>query len=234
MKETCIAPAKAEVSFEYGAGFSQLMLRIDASALQNTLSALVGWPVGREIEFSASASLDSPRILYLRRMIDYLAGELDCGADNIPELALAEFEQLVLVSFLAANTHNFSHLLENRSARAGPWQIKAAEDYIEANWSRPIYVEEIAKATGASARSLFQAFKKARGCSPMEFVKSVRLKHARRLLLAGDESTTVTAVGYLCGFHNMGHFARNYLAAFGELPSETLASGKRGGFDGAS
>ena len=80
------------------------------------------------------------------------------------------------------------------------WQLRAAEDYIELNWNRPIYVEDIAKATGASARTIFQAFREKRGCSPMEFAKSIRLKQARRLLQTPDEATTVTGVGSICGF----------------------------------
>jgi len=30
-------------------------------------------------------------------------------------------------------------------------------------------------------------------------------------------------VAFNCGFGNLGHFAREYREAFGELPSETLA-----------
>jgi transcriptional regulator GlxA family with amidase domain len=61
----------------------------------------------------------------------------------------------------------------------------------------------------------------------MEFAKSIRLKQARRLLQTPDETTSVTAVGFLCGFQNIGHFARDYQKAFGELPSSTLASARR-------
>ena len=183
--------------------------------------------MNRNIEFLAPSRLQNPRLLYLRSAIEFLVGTLDRDPDNIPALALAEFEQLLMVSFLGANPHNHSHLLERRPPNVGGWQLRAAEDYIEANWNRPIYVEDIAKATGASARTIFQAFRDKRGCSPMEFAKSIRLKQARRLLQTPDETTTVTGVGSLCGFQNIGHFARGYQKAFGELPSATLLSAKR-------
>jgi len=37
-----------------------------------------------------------------------------------------------------------------------------------------------------------------------------------------EESTTVTGVAFACGFSNLGHFANDYRATFGELPSDTL------------
>jgi transcriptional regulator GlxA family with amidase domain len=61
----------------------------------------------------------------------------------------------------------------------------------------------------------------------MEYVKSVRLKQAHRLLQESDTATSVTGVALLCGFNNVGHFARHYRDAFGELPSKTLLTAKR-------
>ena len=61
----------------------------------------------------------------------------------------------------------------------------------------------------------------------MAFAKMVRLKHARQLLSAPDAETTVTSVAFVCGFGNLGHFARDYREAFGERPSTTLAKAAR-------
>ena len=51
----------------------------------------------------------------------------------------------------------------------------------------------------------------------------VRLEHARELLVSGDVGVTVTAATFKCNFANLGHFAKDYRAAFGELPSETIS-----------
>ena len=56
-----------------------------------------------------------------------------------------------------------------------PWQVRRAEQFIEANWDQPITIEAVVAATNVSARSLFSAFKAGRGYSPMDFVKRVRL-----------------------------------------------------------
>jgi transcriptional regulator GlxA family with amidase domain len=104
-----------------------------------------------------------------------------------------------------------------------PWQVRRVEEYIESNWNQPITVDALAAAAGASARSIFKAFRDARQCSPMAFVKGIRLGHARRMLQRPEQVTSVVSVAFACGFLNPGHFARDYRLAFGELPSATLA-----------
>jgi AraC-like DNA-binding protein len=150
-------------------------------------------------------------------LVDQLGG-VDC---TIPSLALAELEQSIMVSFLCGNRHNHSHLLDRTATRVAPWQVRRAEDYIEANWDQPITVEALAAATGASARSIFHVFKESRGYSPMAFLKQVRLRQARRMLMMPGPDASVTTVAIACGFSNLGHFAKDYDRMFGELPSVT-------------
>ena len=95
------------------------------------------------------------------------------------------------------------------------------------NWEYPITIEALASATETSARSLFANFKKDRGCSPMTFVKYIRLMRAQELLSDGAPGTSVSSVAHKCGFRNPGHFAKNYFLRFGELPSKTLKRAKR-------
>jgi hypothetical protein len=76
---------------------------------------------------------------------------------------LAELEQSVIVAFLCANRHDESHLLDREPMGAAPWQVRRAEEYIEAHWDQPITVDALAVATGASARSIFHFFNTSRG-----------------------------------------------------------------------
>jgi AraC-like DNA-binding protein len=221
-----LIPAGAEALVDRGAGHGELRLRIDAAALQAKLGALIGTHVVRNIEFDAPGS--GPELHRLRRILVFLAGQLDCEDARIPDQVQTEYEQLVMVSFLTANRHNFSHLLDRDQPAPGPWQVRLVEEYIEANWKTPLSIETLAAVTGGSARSIFKGFKEARGVSPMAFVKSVRLTHARRMLLALGDAASVIDVAFQCGFLNAGHFARDYRMAFGELPSETLRNTRRG------
>jgi AraC-like DNA-binding protein len=163
----------------------------------------------------------------LQRILLFLADQLDGAEAKIPDQVLAEYEQLVMVSFLTANRHNHSHLLDRAPRAPGPWQVRLVEEYIEANWRAPLDIETLAAVTGGSTRSIFKAFKEARGVSPMAFIKRVRLENARRALQRLDETMSVIDVASQCGFLSPGHFARDYRIAFGELPSETLRQSRR-------
>ena len=58
----------------------------------------------------------------------------------------------------------------------------------------------------------------------MDFVKRVRLRHARQKLSTPDVGTSVSAVAFECGFGNPGHFAGDYHHHFGERPSDTFGA----------
>jgi transcriptional regulator GlxA family with amidase domain len=105
------------------------------------------------------------------------------------------------------------------NARPG---LRVAEEYIRHNWNKPLSNNLLARMAGVSTRQYFKLFRQARGCTPAVFVKRVRLKHARSMLENAEINPSVTGVAFACGFSNLGHFARDYRQAFGELPSMTL------------
>jgi transcriptional regulator GlxA family with amidase domain len=117
-------------------------------------------------------------------------------------------------------------LIEPRSRPLTTWQVRRAEAYIESHWNEPITIARLARATAASARSIFYHFKNSRGQSPMSFVKQVRLEHARKMLESSGTNRSVTEIAVDCGFGNLGHFAGDYLKRFGERPSDTLKRGR--------
>jgi AraC-like DNA-binding protein len=220
--ETCILPPETLVTAAFSPGFEHFGLRIKAESLLSKLAALTDSTPSRKLEFNQVTRADHAAIGNLRRMLMFFATELDSG---MPALAITELEQALIVSFICSNRHNYSALLQDRTRSIASWQVRRAEEYIEAHWKQPITIEELVRVTSVSARSIFYQFKKDRGQSPMAFVKQVRLRHARDMLERADVSVTETA--YACGFSNLGHFARDYFNRFNELPSETIKRSKR-------
>lgn len=100
--------------------------------------------------------------------------------------------------------------------------MRKAAEFIEANLSEPIGIEEIVRASGASMRSLYAGFRRFRGTSPMEFLRTQRLKRVRDDLREASGSTTVSGVAARWGFYQFGRFAAQYRQLFGETPSATL------------
>jgi AraC-like DNA-binding protein len=221
-----VVPTEVTTTADFGAEFRQLILRVDENALIRKLSALIGVLPNKKIDFSFGTNVENHSLGALYRLVTYVVNELDNSQDPLPALVMAELEQAVLINFLLVNPHNFSGLLRQDAKTIAPWQVRRAEEYIEANWQDPVTIESIAEAVGASARSIFLSFRQARGYSPMGFVKTTRLRHARQRLLGAGPNTTVTGVALECGFQNMGHFAMNYRKLFGETPSDTLNKAK--------
>lgn len=206
------------------AEYERLNLCIDSVALDNLLSAMIGKTMNSPLKMDP---VPKSTILTgsLRDHVFFLARQA-CTAPTPPPLLLAEFEQALMMMFLHVNRHNYSHLLEQEPADAAPWQVRHAEEYIEANWNKPIRFEAIAATIGVSVPSLFATYRQSRGYSPMVFLRETRLRHARQMLQQPESSTTVAGVAFACGFGNYSRFERDYLRTFGDHPSQTLSHNK--------
>lgn len=220
-KEHSIIPPETPFDAACAPGFEQLVLRIEADSLLTKLGALIGATPSRKLVFDGMAPGHTPAIGNLRRLVSFFVAELDSMSVKTPALAIAELEQALIVSFICSNPSNYSHLLD-RAPQIATWQVRRAEEYIEAHWNKPITVETLARVTSASARSIFRHFRSSRGVSPLAFVKQVRLQRAKEMLERADLNPSVTETAVACGFGNFGHFASAYFKRFGERPSETI------------
>lgn len=133
--ETAVIPAGAEMFHQYGSNFEQFIFRVKPSALQAKLSAVVGMPIARNIEFVTPSRFANPSLQRLRRMLEFMVYEFERDDNRVPPAAVAEFEQLLIVSFLLGNQHNFSDLMAREQPRPAPWQVRLVEEYIDANWN---------------------------------------------------------------------------------------------------
>jgi hypothetical protein len=159
------------------ADYEHLVLRMDSTALARKLAAMIGAPISRTLRIDPMPNFARPDAQILRQHLMFLVNKLSMAAAPLPALMLAEFEQSLMVMFLRANRHNYSHLFELQPSDSAPWQVRRAEEYIEANWDQPITLEDLAAVTGVSARSLFRTFKRSRGYSPMDFVNQTRRRY---------------------------------------------------------
>jgi transposase-like protein len=120
------------------------------------------------------------------QILESLLGVANAGPAAAADLIRAELESAFLASLLCAARHNYSDLLDRGGPAAAPWQVRRAESFIEANWDAPITLEDIVSATGASARSVFRAFRQSRGYTPLQFKKACPVA-ACKTLVAGRE-----------------------------------------------
>jgi AraC-like DNA-binding protein len=213
--QPCVTSPHRAAILDYGGDFEEIVLRVGADALNRELAQMTGVAIGRKIEFERQQFTSQLAISGMENLLQLFMQSIDDETALISPVARRELEQAIVVQFLFACRHNFSPLLE-------PSQVRLAAEYIDAHWNQPITIDALVEASGVSARALFKNFAKVYGCSPMQYVKRLRLEKARRLLIAADTKQSVTAVAFACGFLNLGHFARDYRNQYGELPSQTL------------
>ena len=117
---------------------------------------------------------------------------------------------------------------ERRSV--APSVVRRAEEFIRANASAAVSLDDIALAAGVPARTLLSAFKKARQSSPMQCLRMHRLELARERLSVASNRDQVTSIAYDCGFVHLGRFSVAYREHFGETPFATLSRARRMSF----
>jgi AraC-like DNA-binding protein len=225
--QACITSAHQTSLMLCEGGHQRLTLRLNEAALERKLYSIAGVDARGKLEFAPALDLGRPHVAGIRRLLSHFVEYLDESATRVPSLFVRELEQAILVGFLYATQHDFSYALDIENNSATPSSVRRVEEFVEAHWNQPISAEAMAREAGANLRAVYRAFQQSRGYSPMAFVKQIRLKHAKAMLISAGPETTVTAVAFACGFASLSHFARDYKRNFGEAPSETLGRARR-------
>jgi transcriptional regulator GlxA family with amidase domain len=127
---------------------------------------------------------------------------------------------------LAAFPNNalFDPTVEDRRD-ATPVLLRRAITFIEDHPDSDIGIADIAGAIYVTPRAIQLMFRRHRDCTPMEYLRRVRLEYAHQELLGADRAhTTVTQVAALWGFAHSGRFAVYYRQVYDESPHTTLRS----------
>jgi len=95
--------------------------------------------------------------------------------------------------------------------------LKIPIEYIRANFHLDISIEQLAKVSHLSVSALERRFKKHLVKTPKQFIRQIRLEHARRLLV--ETKLPVAEIAYQSGFADHSYFSRHFKMMFDELPS---------------
>ncbi len=158
--------------------------------------------------------------LAFRRHLAFLWSEIQCDSPVLAsDIVVEGFGRMLFMSLqLAANGG-----LRLKTKAAQPAYLRRVVDFIMANLSQPLSINDIATVAGVHARTLHKAFCQHFGESAMAFVQHQRLERVQRQLLEADpQSTSVTDAAIENGFAHLSRFAAAYRHRFGEYPSETL------------
>ena len=104
-------------------------------------------------------------------------------------------------------------------------RVRQAAEYIQANFRRPLRVEEIARVAGVHPVYLARLFRKLHGCSIAEYIRARRIADGVRRLLRGDEPIAEIALSN--GFSDQSHFTREFRREAGHTPSRFREASRR-------
>ena len=97
-------------------------------------------------------------------------------------------------------------------------QIKALMIYIHEHYSETINVQQLSQYAHISTRTCFRLFQEKLHMSPVEYIRSYRLRQACRMLAATD--IPITQIGYACGLGTASYFGKVFHTAYGCTPAQ--------------
>ena len=212
-----------KLTVDRSAGSGVLLLRAGCDTLEERIREMTGRVPDEPIVFDRSVSIDAGVGAHLRRLIARIIHDTEADADLLSNPLLRTGLDEMLLNTMLALPHNFSSLmLLGESLGVGQRLVRRAEEYLEAHASDAITISDVVAECGCSRRALFNAFRRYRGYTPMQFLAESRLHSARRALLESSSTDSVASIAKACGFFHMGRFSIAYRKRFGETPSTTL------------
>jgi AraC-like DNA-binding protein len=220
---TCASPAMAPI-VRLSAGHQGVQVRIDRTAMETALAALLCVPSRAPLVFDSSFSVTAGFGAGAQRFVDFLIAELERGSATLrmPIVANRWLEGF-LFQMILSQPNNHSAQLRARPVAAEPRYVRQVGEYLTANALQPVTLSDLATLTGMSVRSIQAGFRRWHGCTPMEFLRARRFERARDRLIGrvGHPASSVTTVALECGFGHLGRFSVDYRARFGESPADT-------------
>lgn len=180
---------------------------------------------GRPLVFDPAVALQRPDVQPLLGYLRYLYQCMDDAKGLAHPLLAAQAEQHLISTLLLTQRHSLSaQMPDGRIQHAWmPRSVRRACDFMAHHADQPLSLGAVCAHVGVSARTLQAAFRQHIGCTPLQYLRDLRLDRVRRRLVAGgQDDLSVAQVAMDHGFMHMGHFAGHYLRRFGEKPHQTL------------
>ena len=168
---------------------------------------------GEPVRGLSVGCLDAPLLDAVLRLLRLSERPQHIGA--LAPLIVREISYLLLVGEQGDKLRRIATL--NGETRG----IGAALSWLQANFSEPFRIEEIARRAHMSRSGFHSHFKAVTAMTPLQYQKQLRLQEARRLMLSEqtDAATACSRVGY----ESASQFSREYRRLFGEAPRRDIA-----------
>lgn len=165
------------------------------------------------------------RIKELRTLLVDIFDALDLDAQRLQTPQTQKIVRSAIIGHLQASVVAESDepgALPNSATRRKV--VERAREYALGNLHDPVTIGELCEHIGVSRRTLQYCFQEVIGTNPVDFLRAIRLNNVRRELRAARQGAVrIADIAARWGFWHLSHFAHDYRAMFGELPSDTLS-----------
>jgi AraC-like DNA-binding protein len=192
----------------YDGCYSYRMIYVDGSVLAAALEDAVGLRVATPFfphALVSDAAL-SDRLLHLHRALEQRETRL-------------EHEALLITALVELARRHGRAMPDAHVRESSPRVVALALDYLAENFAEDISLTELAAVAGVDRFRLLRAFRRSLGLPPHLYQTQLRLRHAKRLMLAGEPPAMAAAAA---GFADQSHLSRKFKAAYGVTPGQYL------------
>jgi len=110
-------------------------------------------------------------------------------------------------------TDKYNRLLKRRA-------LNRALEYIDANYARPLRIDELCQYANVSISTLERMFRSELKLTPIAYLRVRRLHAARCALMDPSNNHSIARIAITSGFSHLGRFSSAYRSMFGYLPRE--------------
>jgi len=175
--------------------------------------------------FSVEFSFE--KLSYISRQSVIFEASANCRSEKtnwLGERIYREFQRMDSFSMLAIEGLILELLAEASRASVGaneknyPQWLKQSKDFLHANFTESVTLEEIARIADVHPVHLSRVFREKFGCTIGEYVRRLRIEFASRQILTGEDS--LGTIAHAAGFSDQSHFNKTFKTAFGLTPAE--------------
>jgi len=200
---------------------SHIGIAFDKKMVAEQLKEVTGEPGDRNLDVFNTLKItgDCARLEAMCKLVWH-------GIEADPEESIRQkSNEMLLRTIMLKLFENLRHKGQSseRHSPAMPRHVKIAIEYMVAHIHMPIAIDDIAAATGVSARALQLAFQQFKDTTPLSYLRQMRMQKVRTELIAAKGlDVSVAAIAKRWGFSNAARFTALYLHTYGETPRQTI------------
>jgi len=221
-KGVILSPAR-RVIFDLSAGSRTFTVKARFDAIEKRFQEVMDRRPGKPIVYDRNVDLANGVGAQACRLLSSLVDTFEQDSTVVENpLLRAGFDDMLLNILLALPNNYSDELMGDHRRTAAPALVHKTEEFLEAHAMEPVTVSDLVAQCECSRAALFNAFRRFRDYTPMQFLAECRLRSAREALQSPSPADSVSSIAYACGFAHLGRFTATYRRRFGESPSETL------------